>query len=88
MYVHTLVSIFTIFFSVVPAASDSVCYFHDGTIHGNGQPCDPDAEVSHCCQQNTHVCLSNLLCFDIDNNHVIEGMVLPQRRIAGLLTLS
>ena len=54
-------------------AADSTCYFPNGGVHDKGSPCNPNADVSVCCE-GTHTCLSNGLCWDLEFNHVIRGM--------------
>ena len=60
-------------FEVARAAAGSTCFYPNGAIHDKGSSCDPDADVSHCCE-GTHTCLSNGLCWDLEFNHVIRGM--------------
>ena len=57
------------------ATAQKTCYLRSGIADGPAsQPCDPDADNSHCCQQGVHLCLSNKLCLDVQVNHVIEGV--------------
>ena len=57
--------------SLVSAAGNT-CFFPNGAIHDLGSPCDPDADVSFCCE-GTHTCMSNKVCWDTQNNHIIRG---------------
>jgi hypothetical protein len=54
------------------ATANATCYFPNGQNDPLSQSCNPNSGVSHCCQ-NTHVCLSNGLCWDTVHNHVIRG---------------
>lgn len=57
----------------ITRAANGICFLRNGEIATNAQPCNPPAEVSHCCESGKHICLSNNLCFDIGVNHLIEA---------------
>jgi hypothetical protein len=55
--------------------AESLCYHRNGQLDrsGEAQPCDPEAEYSHCCEAGRHLCLSNKLCLDTTHSRLIEG---------------
>lgn len=54
-------------------AANATCYLRTGDIPDSPhEPCNPDAEVSHCCQKDKHICFSNKLCLDTAANHFID----------------
>ncbi|KAI0147695.1 hypothetical protein GGR57DRAFT_505597 [Xylariaceae sp. FL1272] len=54
-------------------ATAQTCYWLDGTISTNSQPCFPGQSGAQTCCHATHTCLSNGLCFDGVNLHVLRG---------------
>ncbi|ORY66113.1 uncharacterized protein BCR38DRAFT_429251 [Pseudomassariella vexata] len=57
----------------VIAAKETQCFFPHGNVHSLGQPCDPNATGAVPCCQAGHTCLSNSLCWDPMNSHVVRG---------------
>jgi hypothetical protein len=62
------------FLTAARAAANSICYLPNGEVEPASQPCNPNAAVSHCCQ-NVQVCLSNGLCWDPSANNIIRSML-------------
>ncbi|KAI1073366.1 hypothetical protein F5B20DRAFT_517235 [Whalleya microplaca] len=76
---HSLVvlSAISIIFGGLGAQSQT-CYWPNGAIHSGGQACFPNqTDVQSCCDK-THTCLSNGLCYDTVNNHILRGSCTDQ----------
>ena len=56
----------------VVAQSNLTCYNPDGTVNDYDTPCNPDAEVSHCCSSYA-LCLDNKLCFEQAYSQLNQG---------------
>ena len=53
-------------------ASNLTCYNPDGTVNDYDTPCNPDAEVSHCCSSYA-LCLDSKLCFEQAYSQLNQG---------------
>ena len=72
---NLLVSLTFLFLVFACTGAAATCFLRSGDVDETGLPCHPENEQSHCCRQDEHVCLSNNLCFDWNQNHVIEGLL-------------
>ncbi|CAF9934328.1 MAG: hypothetical protein HETSPECPRED_009184 [Heterodermia speciosa] len=57
---------------VAAQSSSLTCYNPDGTINDIDTPCDPEAEVTHCCGGDS-LCLDNKLCWEQQYANLNQG---------------
>ena len=57
---------------VAAQSSSLTCYNPDGTINDIDTPCDPEAEVTHCCGSDS-LCLDNKLCWEQQYANLNQG---------------
>ena len=67
MFCHRV--IFLILLLIWEVASSTICYYPDGTVASNDQPCLPNAEESFCCGA-TAVCASTKVCLEGPNSPI------------------
>ncbi|KAG7006705.1 hypothetical protein G7Y79_00013g034770 [Physcia stellaris] len=53
-------------------AAELQCYNPDGSANDQDSPCDPGAEVTHCCSSES-ICLSNKLCWQQTYANLNQG---------------
>jgi hypothetical protein len=47
------------------------CYYPDGELAAGLTPCNPTAEVSHCCS-SSDMCLTNGFCYSLGLNSIVQ----------------